>query len=131
MDKVAVHPQSRPVLTVTIHGHSPASCVPDRLNHRWRCAADGRQRMISKEAFGLLVTRLDKRSALIITAFRANRVRRHRTAALRAIGDLTLLDTVMAATFAGSTIAVFSLGDSHGCLGVSMESFSIKIGPAS
>ena len=61
----------------------------------------------------LLVARFNDRSAHVVATLGANRVRRHRIAALRAVSDLTFLDAVVAATFAGTTIAVFALGDSH------------------
>ena len=52
---------------------------------------------------------------LVIAAFRANRMGRNSSAALRAIADLTLLHVIVGASFAGSAIGMFALWDSHRC----------------
>jgi hypothetical protein len=56
---------------------------------------------------------LDDRAALIVATFRTNRVGRDSTAALRAVADLTSLDSVVRASFAGSAVGVFAFWDSH------------------
>ncbi len=56
---------------------------------------------------------INDRSALIVAAFRAHRVGRNGAAALRAIGDLTSLDAIVAASFSGPTIGVFTFWDCH------------------
>ena len=65
----------------------------------------------------LLVVLLNQGAAHVVAAFRADRVRGHRGAALRAVRDLGFLDAVVAAAFTGTTVAVFSFWDSHGCRG--------------
>ena len=92
--------------------------MPASRDTRQPSPAEGvRKNCRNADDYSLLVTRLDKGSPLVITALWADRVGRDRAAALRAISDLTLLDVIVAAAFAGSTVAVFSLRDSHGCLG--------------
>jgi hypothetical protein len=89
---------------------------PGRID-RQRCAADGCQRNLTAPVDRLLVTWLDDGPTHVMAALRANRVSRHRVTALRAVGNLAFLDAIVAAAFAGSTVTVFSLGDSHRCLG--------------
>lgn len=73
----------------------------------------------------LLFALLNQSSAHVVAALWANRVRRHRVAALWAVTDLTFFDSVVTATFAGSTIAVFSLWDSHGCIYMKEETYRL------
>lgn len=55
----------------------------------------------------------DDRAAHVVAAFGAHSVGWHRGAALRAIGDLTLLHPIVRATFASAAVAVFAFGDGH------------------
>ncbi len=80
----------------------------------------------------LLVSWLNNRTTHVVATLGAYRVGRDRVAALGAVTDLTLLQTVVATSFSGSTVAMFSLRDSHGCFtGVKMESYLFEFGPAS
>ena len=57
----------------------------------------------------------DNRAALVVTAFRADRVCWDSVAALGAVPDLAFLDPIMTASFAGTAVRMFAFWDSHRC----------------
>ena len=91
--------------------------TPSSTRHFKSCAADGCQRYFARPVDRLFVTWLDQGPAHVVAAFRTNRVCRYRDATLRTVSNLAFFDAIVAAAFAGSTVTVFSLGDSHCCLG--------------
>lgn len=63
----------------------------------------------------LAVFVLNDRTSLIISALGADCVGRYRGAALRAVADLALFNTIVRASFTSSAVRVFSFRDSHRC----------------